>query len=176
MDLQKNQENYLTGISAGNKETSLSLKLKAIFGIAIFALTFILSCDMQNNELYKIKNLDDLLFLAEDTNLKTLTSENWDSLLFDEEKAAILNGKFTLKIVEEEVFNRDDIVVRLILKEGNLHFGRHYEFFLRSYSISDNKIIGNHLISSYIEDRELCLGSLHGNLFISVECELLYLK
>ena len=134
----------------------------------IFISIIIFSCTEKKDKLFFIKNYEDLVFMAESTNVKKLKSES--KLLHKDEESINVDDFYTFKHFGK-IFENNIFEVHIIFskkEEPDLY----YSFQIRTINKNSNQIIESFNLSSYSHDSGIfCYGSINKELIIFRKCD-----
>lgn len=146
-------------------------QMKTLINIlSIFFVVTLIGCDKKENNIFWISEPDgqknDLLFMAESTNILPLGS---DSLMFYLTKDEFLSAeKLTFKNYGK-IYENERFKVHVLLKIGS-DSGRDYTFIVRTFN-HDSKIIDSYNLAEWIDlEKRYCFGSINDNLIIKRSC------
>lgn len=144
---------------------------KIIYGTVLSILIPFIACESGSKELFWIDapqgQENDLLFLAESTNLPEIKPDSLIHYLTTEEIFSA--EKMTFK--DFGVIHEDDrFTVHILLKQGSDN-GRDYTFIVRTFN-KDFKIIDSYDLATWIDSEDqYCFGSIDKDLIIVRSCD-----
>lgn len=148
-----------------NKNNVLTLSV-----LCLLLLLLASRCFRDQVPLFFIEDAEDLLFLAESTNLGAIPRSSLPIWLRPEEVSDTEAGALRWELWEE-VYRDSSRHLRILFKEKLDHPGRHYEFLLRSYAL-DGRILATDRIGKWIVGQSICYGHLSPALKLTTTCEL----
>lgn len=151
--------------------------------VRILILTMCISCDAKEEVLFEFKNLDDVLYMAESTNVTKVPEDKLSNFLLSyEETDFVVNdttsesyGKLRYREDDEvilkhfgEIYSNDTFSVHIVLREKE---NRNYKFFLRTVS-KWNLVIDSYEIASWVSNTNRhCYGSINDKLEVKLFCD-----
>ena len=129
-------------------------------------ILILISCDNNQGQLFYINDYNDLVYMAESTNVKTLDRQTSIYLTPEEKRKDYYTYKNFGEIYRNEFYKA--FVIFSKMTEPKLH----YSFKIRTYNKKNNAIIDSFIFSGYSHDSgEFYSGSINNKLVIETHSD-----